>query len=153
VDRRDDQSWPGDEAAPQARGGSHYLVLYGVLGATASIGILALVAVPDPRGFGTHEQLGLAPCRMKQWTGVPCPGCGVTTSVTLAAQGHPLQSFLVQPFGLFTAIALPLFSIWAIRGHLRGIDLYRTIEERRGPWVKSVLALMAVAWIYKIIAG
>jgi hypothetical protein len=155
---RDDQTegpetetdWPGDERRPRRRSSSHYLVLFGLLGATASIGILALAADPDSRGYGTHEQLGLPPCRMMDWTGVPCPGCGVTTSVTLAAQGHPLAAFWIQPFGLLTVIALPLLSLWAVAGHFRGQDLYRNIEERRAPWVRAVLVLMALAWIYKI---
>lgn len=146
-------SWPGDETTLRTRGGSHFLVLLGSLGATGTIGVLALVAEPDSRGFGTHEQLGLPPCRMMEWTGVPCPGCGVTTSVTLAAQGEPVQAFLVQPFGVLTVIALPLLSIWAVLGHLRGADLYSTIEQRKGVWIKATLLLMGLAWIYKIVVS
>lgn len=145
--------WPGDEFVPRKRGGSHYLVLSGVLGATASVVVLAFATEPDPRGYGTHEQLGLAPCRMMEWTGVPCPGCGVTTSVTLAAQGSPVDAFWVQPFGVLTVIALPLLTIWAVVGHLRGEDLYRNIEERRAPWVRVGLALLGLAWIYKIVVS
>jgi len=145
--------WPGDERTAHKRGVPHYLVLSGFLGATATMGLLAVVAKPDARGYGTHEQLGLSPCRLKQWTDIPCPGCGVTTSVTLAVQGRPLESFLVQPFGLITAISLPLLSIWAVLGHFRGVDVYRTIETRKGRWVKIAAGLMAVAWAYKLIAG
>lgn len=112
--------------------------------------LLAVVAQPDERGYGTHEQLGLAPCRMMQWTGVPCPGCGVTTSVTLAAQGHPLESLAVQPFGLLTAISLPLLALWALAVHLRGGDLYGRLSARGGRAAKAALALMGLAWVYKL---
>lgn len=145
--------WPGDKPTPLVRGTPHYLTLFGLLGATGSMALLALVAEPDDRGFGTHEQLGLPPCRLKQWTDIPCPGCGVTTSVTLAVQGRPLDSFQTQPFGLLTAFGLPLLTVWALRQHWRGEDVYRRIESRYGKWVKLVAALMGVAWVYKLIAG
>jgi len=147
--------WPGDQPVPESleRGAPHYLTLGGLLGGSGTLVLLATIAEPDPRGYGTHEQLGLSPCRLKQWTDVPCPGCGVTTATTLALQGRPVDSFLVQPFGLLTAIGLPLLTLWAVLGHLRGADVYRTIETRKGRWVKVLLALLGMAWIYKIVAG
>jgi hypothetical protein len=49
------------------------------------LGILLLLLAasrltPDPRGFGTHEQLGLTPCSFYRWTGRMCPTCGATTA-------------------------------------------------------------------------
>ena len=41
---------------------------------------------PDPRGLGTHEQLGLPPCGFHSLTGLPCPGCGLTTAFSLVRQ-------------------------------------------------------------------
>lgn len=142
--------WPGDLTSPPHRSGAHVLVLGLILSLLASMILLALATEPDSRGFGTHEQLGLSPCRMMEFTGVPCPGCGVTTSVTLAAQGRPIDSFLVQPLGLLCALALPLLAIWAVRVHRRGDDLYEVIASRKRPWVRVSLALVALAWIYKI---
>jgi len=154
VDRRDqepDLDWPEGASETPARGGAHWLVLLGFIGGTLAMVLLAFVATPDARGHGTHEQLGLSPCRMMQWTGIPCPGCGVTTSVTLAAQGHPWQSFLVQPFGLLTALALPLLTLWSIVEHRRGVDLYRKIAEARKAWIWWTLTVCALAWTYKIV--
>ena len=54
------------------------------------LGTMALVLEPDARGHGTHEQLGLPACHARDWLGVPCPGCGVTTAVVYLGQGHPL---------------------------------------------------------------
>lgn len=142
--------WPGDLASPPRRSGAHLLILGLILSLVASMVLLAVATEPDPRGFGTHEQLGLSPCRMMEYTGVPCPGCGVTTSVTLAAQGRPLDSFLVQPLGLLCALALPLLAVWAVRGHRRGDDLYDVIARRKKPWVRASLVIVALAWVYKI---
>jgi len=144
--------WPAAEPEPGGRGLTHWLILLGFLGATLIMILLAVVIEPDPRGYGTHEALGLTPCRLMQWTGVPCPGCGITTSVAHATRGEIWRSLVVQPFGLLTAIALPLLSIWALLVHFRGGDLYATIAYRRGSWIKWTLVLMGVAWVYKLIA-
>jgi hypothetical protein len=53
--------------------------------AVLGFGILVLFVAasrltPDPRGFGTHEQLGLTPCSFYRWTGRLCPTCGATTA-------------------------------------------------------------------------
>ena len=112
---------------------------------------LGLFLEPDPRGWGTHEQLGFRPCwPMTHWN-VPCPGCGVTTAVALAAHGRPLASLRTQPFGL-VLFALSIASAgWAIAGHARGRDLYAALPGL--PWsslwrVLGTLALLA--WIYKL---
>ena len=137
----------------QPRSGSHLLVLGLILGLLGVMVLLALVAEPDPRGFGTHEQLGLWPCRMKQWTGLPCPGCGVTTSVTHAVQGRPLESLRVQPLGLLVAVVLPPLAVWALVVHRRGGDLYARLSGASFPWIRLSLVAAAVSWVYKLIAG
>lgn len=40
-----------------------------------------------PLRHGTHRQLGLPPCTLRLVTGLPCPACGMTTSVALLARG------------------------------------------------------------------
>lgn len=47
---------------------------------------------PDPRGFGTHHQLGLPPCNFLDLTGFACPACGMTTSFSHFVRGHWMQS-------------------------------------------------------------
>lgn len=83
-------------------------------------------------------------------TGVPCPGCGVTTSVTLAGQGRPWASLQTQPLGLFLAYGVPLLTLWALVMHLRGEDIYERFEGRRLPWVRMLLVVGVFAWIFKI---
>lgn len=54
--------------------------------------LLLLIAArslqPDPRGFGTHEQLGLTPCSFHRWTGKVCPTCGATTAWSHVMRGE-----------------------------------------------------------------
>lgn len=106
---------------------------------------------PDPRGIGTHEQLGLPPCGFVQvFDGVPCPSCGFTTTYALAAHLRPVEALKNQPFGfalfLLTVAAAPLSS-WAAA---RGVSLFEVTE--RWPWGRifvGFLALWLLAWAYK----
>src|SRR5262245_45652894 len=69
--------------------------------ATASVYVLiiAWLLPASSRGVGTHEQIGLPACTFLKLTGIPCPGCGLTTSFAHAAKLHFFSAFLTQPFG------------------------------------------------------
>jgi len=117
----------------------------------AGVAVLGIWVDPDPRGFGTHEQLGLAPCRTLDVIGIPCPGCGVTTSVSLLWHGELWASFSNQPFGFLLGLFVPLAALGAVVRHFRGRDLYTDVLAVR--WGKCFIGLasvMVLAWIYKI---
>lgn len=115
------------------------------------VAVLGVWVDPDPRGFGTHEQLGLAPCRTMDVIGIPCPGCGVTTSVSLLWHGELWASFLNQPFGFLLGLFVPLAALGAVVGHFRGRDLYTdALAMRWGKWFIGLASVMVLAWIYKI---
>jgi len=129
----------------------HWLVL--LVSVAAPIGLVALsrVLVPDPRGWGTHEQLGFRPCLPLELWRVPCPGCGVTTAVTLALRGEPLESLRVQPMGLVVIATALWAAVWATSHHFRGHDLFVALHAL--PWkiLGSLLGgLAGAAWLYKI---
>ena len=126
-------------------------MLLAALAAPLVLLALGLYLEPDPRGWGTHEQLGFKPCwPMTHWN-VPCPGCGVTTAVTLAAHGRPLASLRAQPFGLVLRACALAAAAWALAGHARGRDLGAGLPKL--PWTRigGVLALLGMlAWLYKL---
>jgi hypothetical protein len=139
------------ETAATKRTTEHWLILFGSLGAVLLLAAFALWIDPDPRGYGTHEKLGLPPCAPMVWWNVPCPGCGVTTSFALAAHGELARSFLTQPLGCAIALAIPLAALVCIVGHLRGLDLRHELARRATwPWAAVVAVLVAGAWIYKL---
>ena len=115
--------------------------------------VLGLGALtPDERGYGTHEQLGLAPCAVREGIGIPCPACGVTTAVSLAARGDLLASLATQPLGLVLALGAPLVALLALLWHLAGRDLSVTVVN--GRWARTVVLALAglvlAAWLYKL---
>src|SRR4051794_7336480 len=59
----------------------------------AALGVLAVLGVarclrPDPKGYGTHQQLGLLPCGFRAITGLGCPSCGMTTAFAWFVRGR-----------------------------------------------------------------
>lgn len=156
--RHDPASWaeldaarPPFFAAPFGRSWEHWILLGAALGGLLVLAVLGLFVDPDPRGFGTHEKLGLPPCKPMEWWNVPCPGCGVTTSVSLAAHGRFWASMRNQPFGFFVALALPAFAIWCAWHALRGRDLNNAVHGVRvGRWGIALGCFMLAAWAYKL---
>jgi hypothetical protein len=104
---------------------------------------------PDPRGYGTHQQLHLPPCAFRALTGLPCVTCGMTTAFAFGVRGEWRQSFVAQPVGLllfFVVIGMALDSAVALATG-------RSLRNARLPWqVIAVVAgvLLALAWAYKM---
>ena len=139
------------EATRLARSREHWLVLACALALPLALLVLGGLLRPDPRGWGTHEQLGFRPCLpMRKWN-FPCPGCGVTTSIALVAHGSLLAALRAQPFGLVAFVTSLAGAAWGLVGHARGRDLRAELPRvvtRRSVSVLATLALLA--WIYKI---
>ena len=145
----EDATAVGDQAMARTR--EHWMVVGVAAASVVALGLLAFVLEPDPRGFGTHEQLGLQPCMPMELWNFPCPGCGVTTSTALALQGHVGASLRNQPFGVVCAAGGLLFVAWALVALLFGRDLGNDV--RRLPFAKLVAAgafVLCVCWVYKL---
>src|SRR5271166_4963513 len=80
-------------------------------------GLLGLLGVarglePDPRGYGTHTQLGLGPCAFAVVTGRPCPTCGMTTAFAWFTRGSLGGSWRASPAGCLIALSIVPVSVW-----------------------------------------
>lgn len=136
-------------ASPPARGIGLLLV-----GGVLAVFVVARSIVPDPAGFGSHQQLGLAPCMMPAAIGLPCPTCGMTTAFAHAARLDFPAAFLAQPVGLLLAV------LTAVAG-LAGLDLlvtgrYWMVNWYRVSPAKLVVAgtvLLCISWLGKIAVG
>lgn len=57
-------------------------------------------------------------CPLRRLTGVPCPLCGMTTSVEESVRGHLSRAFAANPAGI-AAVAVALFLLVRRPGSLR----------------------------------
>ena len=82
--------------------------------------IIAWNIVPDAKGFGSHQQIGIPKCQWIRESNTPCPTCGMTTAYSLTVRGRIVSAFLTQPAGCILAIThiilTGLFSWIAISG-------------------------------------
>jgi hypothetical protein len=93
----------------------------------ASVGIVGLVLLitarrldPDPRGYGTHEQLGLTPCFFQQLTGHICPACGTTTAWAHALHGDLKQAASSNLGGTLLCGAALVVAPWLVAVAIAG---------------------------------
>ncbi len=134
----------------RGRSTEHWFLFFAALMMPVALVLIALIFTPDERGFGTHEQLGISACMTLDLWGIPCPGCGVTTSVTLATHGRLLDSLKTQPLGLLLTIASVLFTLWSVWATARGKDLYASImNQRLGRFGRALITVVLVSWLYK----
>lgn len=84
--------------------------------------LLASRLDPDPRGYGTHQRLGLPPCSLRMMFGIPCPSCGMTTSFAHFTRGAWGSALRANSGGallaLFCALQIPWCWWSAVRGRL-----------------------------------
>jgi hypothetical protein len=90
------------------------------------------------------------PCGFKQRYNLPCPTCGVTTSVIAFSQGKIFESFYTQPAAAFLCCVLAVSAIFAFFVAVFGIYsefLRRFVAEIKIKYViLALIIIVAVGW-------
>ncbi len=109
-----------------------------LIGWLALVGLILGMFVFPPAG------MGLSTCGMKSSIGIPCPGCGLTRSVTSTLHGHPIWAWKFNPFGIL--FALFFVTLWPLA------FLTRRMRERVCEFVRPKEHLVAIA-IFSFMGG
>ena len=83
-------------------------------------------------------------CFFRKYTGIECPGCGMTRGTYAVLHGRFLEGFLFNPVGM---ILFPLAMIGLgieVIGWVRGKPLPFSLNP--GRWGSTVLAVVIIAW-------
>lgn len=87
---------------------------------------LAASLEPDPRGYGTHQRLGLPPCSFQILFDINCPSCGSTTCFSRFVRGQWLAAARANASAFILALVCAAmvpwswYSIWS--GRLWKVD-------------------------------
>lgn len=128
-----------------------FLVLH-VAGLALSLCALVAAALlsPDPRGHGTHEQMGLSPCRYLVATGRPCISCGLTTSYSWMARARVVDAWRANPAGIPLFLVTLATPLWIVSSWRRREDPLRFLGWRRGRFLPLLLFLCVMAsWLLR----
>jgi hypothetical protein len=121
------------------------LVLWLGAGAVGVFTVLALRSFPLPQGSA------FTICFVRRFTGLSCPGCGLTRAFASLARGDWAEAFRLHPLSFL--IAAELAGGWAIWG--AGLLRARALVSRRS--VNLLLAanavLLVVVWAARFALG
>ncbi len=119
--------------------------------APLAVTLTALQLVPDPAGHSTHTQLGLPPCGFLLVTGLPCPGCGLTTSFAHMVRAEVVGAAMANPFGVLLFLLSFLTMPVALFGFVRGLPVMDTLDrlcfER---WALLLITTCLVVWLVRV---
>ncbi len=120
---------------------------FGLLGCTVLIvaaGLNPYDASGQPLSHGTHRQLGLPPCVLQSVLSLPCPACGMTTSMSLLIHGDALSAWRVNWAGVIIGVLGGSTTLWmlavAAGVHSGHCTAHKTIQ-----WLVVTSGLTALA--------
>jgi hypothetical protein len=134
---------------PLHRPARSLLVIWGLL----LLGGFALARTldPDPRGFGTHQRLGLPPCTFRQLSNLPCPGCGMTTSFAHFTRGNLIQSVRSNVGGAMLAAFCAALVPWCLVSAFCGRPAVVASPAKTLSIVLSVIAVVTLTqWLFRV---
>jgi len=121
------------------------LVFWVGAGAVGLFTVLALRSFPLPQGSE------FTICFVRRFTGLSCPGCGMTRAMASLAQGHWADAFRFHPLSFL--VAAEVAGAWILWG--AALLAGRPLVDRRG--VNLTLAanalLLIVVWAARLALG
>ena len=115
---------------------------------------IAFLLVPDSRGHGTHEQLGLPPCTLVVLFGIRCPTCGSTTAFAYVARGRLIEALGVNVAATLLALLSVPTGIWVCLSAIRGRWLVTVPSGLTAVAITSaLLAIAIIDWVCRLLVG
>jgi hypothetical protein len=128
------------------------------LAAIVGAGLLAVLLLasqlrPDPRGWGTHEQLGLPPCTFLTVVGIRCPACGMTTAWASVTHGRFVDALRAHASGTLLAGVALAAAAWALIVAVRGKRLaWQPGETTIAGLAVALTVLILCEWTFRLLA-
>lgn len=99
-------------------------------------------------------------CPVKLLTGYPCPSCGTTRSISALFNGHVVDAFMINPFGILSTLILISVILLLCLDLITQKDYYyrmfNKVEKflQKNKLFSAVLILLVISnWIWNITKG
>lgn len=145
-------------ALPARAGARQRRLEYHLMFLVLSVVVLVLSMTMSVRGAGTQVSLPFLDrplpelCHMRRFTGLDCPGCGLTRSFISLGHGDVVAAWQFNPAGIV------LFGLLIAQLPYRGLQLWR-IRRAQPEWYPRslftwltvvLISLMLMQWIFKM---
>ena len=112
---------------------------------------IAIQTTPDPRGFGTHQRFGFAPCVIRNQLSIPCPSCGMTTSFSHFVRGQIRQSAKANTTGLVLALVCVAMIPWSwISVYRKQLWLVANPENFLLWLLCTLITITLIEWFFRL---
>jgi hypothetical protein len=64
--------------------------------------------------YNNSKEEGVIVCPFRKVTGVPCPSCGTTEAIVMAAKGNVLGALTINPLVSVASIMVTIFPLWVL---------------------------------------
>ncbi len=125
-----------------------------MVGAVGLVGFLGMARKlePDPRGFGTHEQLGLRSCTFLTVTGRFCPTCGMTTAYAWLVRGRVDRSWKSNPAGCLLALLTVPIAAWLAAMAVANQPIgFSSLSRPLASLLVAAVVLSLASWLIRLI--
>ncbi|KAA6324506.1 hypothetical protein EZS27_026175 [termite gut metagenome] len=99
------------------------------------------------------------PCLIKIFSGYSCPACGTRRAIVAALKGNFIESFFINPYGIFFMLSALSFATVFLYGKLihsnSSSRLYKRLEDILSHKIVIIffIVLMFTNWIWNIQKG
>ncbi|GGF27948.1 DUF2752 domain-containing protein [Echinicola rosea] len=130
--------------------------------------LYTLFAVLFAAGYGwlSYELLAVAGhgngptvCLVKNFTGLPCPSCGITRAIISIIQGDFNGAFFSNPLGFVVALGLLIGPAWLLFDVFTGKSALWKSYQRFEIWLRNpvraipLAVLVLINWVWNIYKG
>jgi hypothetical protein len=89
-------------------------------------------------------------CAFRLWTGLPCPGCGMTRAVFRMAHGDVATAFRFHPVAPVLAVFVAVVLAGALVGVATGRDpVWRAVTRRATEIVLAAIGVLVATWVVR----